>query len=65
VRAVGERRPGSPPVIPIPGSTTVQRVEENAKCVELTEEEFSEVTALVENFETSGDRYPGYVRTNT
>lgn len=64
VRAQSERG-GNPAIIPIPGSTTVPRVEENAKVVDLTEEEFKEVTALVDSFETAGNRYPDSVASMT
>ncbi|KAH8172198.1 aldo/keto reductase family protein [Sarocladium implicatum] len=49
---------GNPVVIPIPGSTTVERVAENAKEVKLTAEEEKEVTKVVDEFEVAGTRYP-------
>lgn len=51
--------PGFPEVIPIPGATTVERVEENsADNVRLTAEEFEELNKMVKNFEIVGTRYP-------
>lgn len=64
VRAMSERG-GNPAVVPVPGSTTVHRVEENGKVIKLSEAEVEEVTALVDNFETAGNRYPDYVPINT
>ncbi|PON25034.1 hypothetical protein TGAM01_v206115 [Trichoderma gamsii] len=57
--------PELPLVIPIPGATTIARVEENSKVVELTEEERQSLTGLAKNFETAGARYPSHVPTNT
>ncbi|RFU81495.1 hypothetical protein TARUN_717 [Trichoderma arundinaceum] len=57
--------PGLPLVFPIPGATTVARVEENAKVVEFTKEEMNNLTDIVKNFETAGDRYPSHSPTNT
>lgn len=57
VRAQGHVS-GNPSVIPIPGSTTAARTAENAKEVTLTEEELKEVTAVVDEFEPAGGRYP-------
>jgi pyridoxine 4-dehydrogenase len=57
--------PELPLVIPIPGATTIARVEENSKVVELTEEDMQSLTSLAKNFETAGARYPSHVPTNT
>lgn len=46
------------PVIPIPGCTTVARVEENLTQVSLDEEDFNELSKLVEKMTVHGDRYP-------
>ena len=51
--------------MPIPGSTTVSRVEENAKVIDLTEGELKEVTDIVNNFEAAGKRYPDFVNSMT
>lgn len=57
--------PELPLVIPIPGATTIARVEENSKVVKLTEEEMESLTGLAKNFETAGARYPSHVPVNT
>ncbi|EHK19449.1 uncharacterized protein TRIVIDRAFT_171840 [Trichoderma virens Gv29-8] len=57
--------PELPLVVPIPGSSTVARVEENAKVVELTKEELDTLTNLVTGFETAGSRYPPHAPVNT
>ncbi|KAK5095651.1 hypothetical protein LTS08_008045 [Lithohypha guttulata] len=54
-----------PSVIPIPGATTIARVEENLKEVILNEEEMKELDDLVDKFPTTGDRYAGEVNTLT
>ncbi|KAK9476193.1 NADP-dependent oxidoreductase domain-containing protein [Lipomyces japonicus] len=45
--------------LPIPGTTKVARLEENAKggLIELTAEEISEIRKFVDNAEVAGDRY--------
>lgn len=57
--------PKLPLVLPIPGSSTVERVEENAKLVEFTEEELDTLNGLVNSFETAGGRYPPQAPINT
>ncbi|KAL7785499.1 NADP-dependent oxidoreductase domain-containing protein [Trichoderma ceciliae] len=57
--------PGLPLVIPIPGATTVARVEENATVVEFTKEEMDNLTNIVKTFETAGGRYPPHAPVNT
>lgn len=57
--------PELPLVIPIPGATTVARVEENAKIVEITKEEMDTLTDIVKSFETAGGRYPSHAPINT
>ncbi|KAF5125411.1 Pyridoxal reductase [Metarhizium anisopliae] len=58
-------RPGLPTIIPIPGATAASRVRENAKLVDITDEEFTRISDMVKNFETAGKRYPDSVPTNT
>ncbi len=55
------KRPGMPTIIPIPGATRADRVDENAKLVDLSEEELKEIEATLAKFEVKGDRYPGTV----
>ncbi|KAL4749343.1 hypothetical protein BDW72DRAFT_178422 [Aspergillus terricola var. indicus] len=59
------RRPGMPTIIPIPGATTVARVEENSKVVELTDSEMEEIDAILAKFEPVGERYPAGVPIHT
>ncbi|KAF2174036.1 hypothetical protein M409DRAFT_35189 [Zasmidium cellare ATCC 36951] len=49
-------------VVPIPGSTTVARVRENARPAELSAEELEEIWGLLEGFEVQGERYPEGLR---
>lgn len=46
-----------PTIVPIPGTTTRERVEENAAAVELGEGEMRELGVLVEECEVRGERY--------
>lgn len=59
------RRPGMPVIIPIPGATTAERVRENAKEVELSDEEMQEIDATLAKFEVKGTRYPSSIPTET
>lgn len=55
------KRPGMPTIIPIPCATTAGRVNENAKIIDLTEEEMKEIDATLSKFEVQGARYPSQV----
>ncbi|KAF7548454.1 hypothetical protein G7046_g8668 [Stylonectria norvegica] len=57
--------PGLPTIIPIPGATTAERVEENTKSTTLTEEEMKALGDVLTSFEVSGGRYPPGMPTNT
>jgi pyridoxine 4-dehydrogenase len=59
------RRPGMPTIIPIPGATTAERVEENSKQVDLSDQEMEDIDAILSKFETAGERYPGQIPMNT
>ncbi|KAJ4417759.1 hypothetical protein N0V85_001730 [Neurospora sp. IMI 360204] len=59
------RRPGMPEIIPIPGATSVERVNENAVFVELTDQEMDEIDATLAKFDVKGARYPDYIPVNT
>lgn len=52
------QQPGSPIFIPIPGASSRDRVKENSQVIDLAREDLAEISTLVDNFETSGDRYP-------
>ena len=58
-------RPGMPTIIPIPGATTAERVRENTKLVDLTDEEMAQLDATLAKFTTAGARYPDSVPMNT
>ncbi|KAI0403927.1 aldo/keto reductase [Xylaria palmicola] len=64
VRALNGR-PGMPTIIPIPGATTAERVKENAKVVELTDEEMAAIDKILAVFEPTGRRYPDFVPIET
>ncbi|KAL2263454.1 hypothetical protein VTK26DRAFT_6752 [Humicola hyalothermophila] len=64
-RNLSRRRPNLPLIIPIPGATTVARVDENAVYVELTDDEMREIQDRLDKFEVRGARYPPHVPVNT
>ncbi|MCJ1404659.1 hypothetical protein MMC11_007885 [Xylographa trunciseda] len=51
------KRDGMPEIIPIPGATTVARVEENSVEIELSEEEMMGIDSVLASCEVAGDRY--------
>ncbi|KAL2832043.1 aldo/keto reductase [Aspergillus cavernicola] len=51
--------PGAPVIIPIPGCTTVARVQENMATVELTAGEMDRIAAILKEIPVHGDRYGG------
>lgn len=51
-------RPGMPTIIPIPGTSKLERIAENSKVVKLTDEEMTEIEGMLGGFQTSGTRYP-------
>lgn len=44
-------------IIPIPGATTPERIVENSKLVDLTDEEMEEIAAILKKNPVKGDRY--------
>ncbi|KAI1174583.1 putative aldo/keto reductase [Nemania sp. FL0916] len=59
------KRPGMPTIIPIPGATTVARVEENSKLADLTDEDMAQIDAILAKFPVAGDRYHPMIPSNT
>ncbi|KAI0469158.1 voltage-gated shaker-like K+ channel, subunit [Xylaria cf. heliscus] len=55
-RAVS-KRPGMPTIIPIPGSTTAERVDENSKVIDLTDDEMARIDTVLAGFRPVGGRY--------
>ncbi|KAI1430121.1 aldo/keto reductase [Xylaria sp. FL1777] len=64
VRALNGR-PGMPTIIPIPGATTAERLRENTKVVELTNEEMAAIDKILDDFKPIGRRYPDFVPIET
>lgn len=60
VRALS-KRPGMPTLIPIPGSANPERIKENAKIVDLSEEDMAEIDSILAGFEPVGNRYPSFL----
>lgn len=59
------KRPGLPTIIPIPGATTVDRVNENSQLVELTDEEMAVIDEILEKMNVKGARYPAQFPVDT
>jgi len=55
---------GKPTIIPIPGATTKERVEENCKLVSVSEEELLEVDQIIESIEVVGGRYNSHAESH-
>ena len=51
------RRNGLPTIIPIPGATKPQRVQENAASTRLSEVEMLKIDSLLREYKVVGDRY--------
>lgn len=54
-----------PTIIPIPGATTVARVQENSKLIDITNEEMAQIDAILAKFTPAGERYPANIESNT
>ncbi|KAK4560350.1 hypothetical protein LTR86_005546 [Recurvomyces mirabilis] len=54
---------GLPTIIPIPGSTTVERVRENVGAIELSENDVKEIDSLLASIDIQGGRYGGHLAT--
>ncbi|CAH0051147.1 unnamed protein product [Clonostachys solani] len=52
------KRPGMPVIIPIPGSSNLERIKENATIIDLSPADIAEIDAILETFVAAGDRYP-------
>ena len=52
---------GYPPIIPIPGATTVSRVNENLKDVHFTAEELADIEKILSTIPVLGARYPDFL----
>lgn len=57
VRAQSERDAG-PVIVPIPGSTSIERIRENLTEIQLTHEELQQLNELVKKHVITGGRYP-------
>ena len=52
------RRPGMPFIVPVAGARSEDRVAENCKDIQLTEEDLTEIGAVLTNFPVVGGRFP-------
>jgi pyridoxine 4-dehydrogenase len=46
-----------PEIIPIPGTTTAERVKENMKPAQLNEEDMAALSEIIKKFPVQGERY--------
>jgi len=53
------KKNGNPEIIPIPGTTTPERIRENAKDVGLTSSESEAIDSILKSFTVQGGRYGG------
>ncbi|KAI4593801.1 Pyridoxine 4-dehydrogenase [Pestalotiopsis sp. 9143b] len=59
VRAAAQR--AGVTALPIPGATTIARVHENAKVVDITDDEYAELDAILKKIDIIGARYPDFI----
>ncbi|KAF2722741.1 Aldo/keto reductase [Polychaeton citri CBS 116435] len=57
IKAQG-RKPGNPTIVPIPGSSTPERLRENMVNVELSDMDIKEIDSIVASVTIEGGRYP-------
>lgn len=50
---------GLPIIIPIPGATTSERIEENMKDVDLSDKDMKKLDEIIKSCTVQGDRYGG------
>ena len=55
------KRAGMPRIIPIPGSTSPSRVQENSVVFDLTEEEMAAIDRILASVVVTGGRYPDFI----
>ena len=48
---------GMPQIVPIPGATTTERIKENMKPAQLSEEDMATLSDILEKFPVQGERY--------
>jgi pyridoxine 4-dehydrogenase len=53
------KKNGNPEIIPIPGATKEERVQENGKVIILNADDTAEIDSILSRFEVKGDRYGG------
>jgi len=53
------KKNGNPEIIPIPGATKEERVQENGKVIILNADDTAEIDSILNRFEVKGDRYGG------
>lgn len=61
VRQAGKTVKGSPEILPIPGASRKERVEENCKAVTLDESALSDIEKILAEVTVVGARYPAQV----
>jgi pyridoxine 4-dehydrogenase len=54
------KKDGNPEIIPIPGATSVERINENSKDVSLSKDDLAEIESILKSFSVAGGRYGGH-----
>lgn len=52
-------------IVPIPGASTAERVLENSRLVEVSDEELDRIDAILKDFTPAGGRYPPIIQVDT
>lgn len=52
-------------IVPIPGASTAERVLENSRVVEVSDEELDRIDAILKDFTPAGGRYPPIIQVDT
>ncbi|KAI7969204.1 hypothetical protein EIK77_006109 [Talaromyces pinophilus] len=55
---IQSRKPGMPVLVPVAGSRSVERVYENAEEIDLTDDDITNLSSILDKYPVAGDRYP-------
>lgn len=55
---IQSRKPGMPVLVPVAGSRSVQRISENTKDIDLTDDDIAKLSSILDKYPVAGDRYP-------
>lgn len=55
---IQSRKPGMPILVPVAGSRSVERISENARDIDLTDDDMTRLSSILDKYPIAGDRYP-------